>query len=318
MSVTLEGATQADTTREGKTRVGTVAVVAHRKKTLGGGLDELRKLVTDEGVEDLVWYEVKKSKKAPKKARKALKAGAEMVFVWGGDGMVQHCVDALAGSNAVLAIVPAGTANMLASNLGIPPDLRAAVRIGFRGRRRRLDLGRINGEHFAVMAGAGFDGELINDAKRSLKDRAGRLAYVWTALKHVRDDTARVKIWIDGSKWFDGKASCVLLGNVGTITGGIKAFDDARLDDGWLEVGVARAKGVLQWGRALGRMTLGRSDRSPFVRITRAKAVDVKIGKPLTYELDGGARGKTTRLKARIAPAAITVCVPEESVPDGQ
>jgi YegS/Rv2252/BmrU family lipid kinase len=292
--------------------VGTVAVVAHRKKTLGGGLDELRKLVSDQGVDDLVWYEVDKSAKAPKKARKALRAGAGLVFVWGGDGMVQRCADALAGSGAALAIIPAGTANMLAGNLGIPRDLPAAVRIGLHGRRRRLDLGRINGEHFAVMAGAGFDGELIRDADRSLKDKAGRLAYVWTALKHVRDDTARVKIRVDGRKWFEGRASCVLLGNVGTITGGIRAFDDARPDDGWLEVGVARASGVVQWARTFGRMALGRSDRSPFVRITRAKAVDVKLRQPLTYELDGGARGRIKRLRVRIVPAALTVCVPAE------
>jgi diacylglycerol kinase (ATP) len=293
--------------------VGTVAVVAHRKKTFGGGLDELRKLITEYGVDNLIWYEVSKSAKARKKARKALKEGAELVFVWGGDGMVQRCADALADSDAALAIVPAGTANMLAGNLGIAQDLAAAVRIGFHGQRRRLDLGRINGEHFAVMAGAGFDGEMIRDADRTMKDRAGRLAYVWTALKHVRDDAVPVKIRIDGTKWFEGRASCVLLGNVGTITGGIQAFDDARLDDGWLEIGVATARGGLQWARTLGRMTLGRSDRSPFVRITRAKAVDVKLRRPMTYELDGGARTTVTRLKARVVPAAITVCVPDRS-----
>jgi YegS/Rv2252/BmrU family lipid kinase len=294
-----------------------VAVVAHRKKTLGGGLDELRKLLSDQGVDDVIWYEVGKSRKAPDKARKALKKGADLVFVWGGDGMVQRCADALAGSDAALAIVPAGTANMLAGNLGIPQDLAAAVHLGFHGRRRRLDLGKLNGEHFAVMAGAGFDGELIRDADRGLKDKAGRLAYVWTALKHVRDDAVPVRIRIDGRKWFDGKASCVLLGNVGTITGGIRAFDDARVDDGRLEVGVATARGALQWARTLGRMALSRSDRSPFVRITRAKTVEVKLGRPMTYELDGGDRGLAKRLKARIVPAAITVCVPGDAPAEG-
>lgn len=288
-----------------------VAVVAHRKKSLGGGLDELRKLITDEGIEDLLWYEVPKSRKAPKKARKALKKGADLVFVWGGDGMVQRCVDALAGSDAAVAILPAGTANLFASNLGIPHDLREAVRIAFRGRRRKLDLGRMNGEHFAVMAGAGFDGEMIREADRDLKDRAGRLAYVWTGLKHLRDAAVPVNIRIDGTTWFDGKASCVLLGNVSTITGGINAFDDARPDDGWLEVGVATAHGALQWARTLGRMTADRSDRSPFVRTTRGKSVKVELGVPMTYELDGGARKEVSRLKARVVPAAITVCVPE-------
>jgi diacylglycerol kinase family enzyme len=63
-----------------------------------------------------------------------------------------------------MAIVPAGTANLLAGNLGIPRDLTEAVRIGVHGARRVLDLGRVNGEHFAVMAGAGFDGRLMAEA----------------------------------------------------------------------------------------------------------------------------------------------------------
>ncbi|HET8684496.1 MAG TPA: diacylglycerol kinase family protein [Micromonosporaceae bacterium] len=290
---------------------GTVAVVAHRKKSFGGGLDELRKLITDEGCDNLLWYEVSKSRKAAKKARRAQRAGAELIFVWGGDGTVQRCIDTLAGSDTAVAIVPAGTANLLAANLNTPQDMAEAVRTGFHGTRRRLDLGKINGEHFAVMAGAGFDGALISHADRSLKDRVGRLAYLWTGLRHVRDRAVPVQVRVDGEKWFDGKASCVLVGNVGVITGGIRAFDDARPDDGWLEVGVSTAEGALAWARTLGRMAAGRSDRSPFVRITRAREADVKFGAPMTYELDGGARDSTKRLKARIAPAAITVCVPE-------
>jgi len=288
-----------------------VAVVAHRKKSLGGGLDELRMRISDEKVDDLRWYEVPKSKKAPKQARKAVADGAELVFVWGGDGMVQRCVDALAGSDVALAVVPAGTANLFASNLGIPEDLAEAVRVGFHGQRRKLDLGVVNGEHFAVMAGVGFDAAMTKDADRGLKDRMGRLAYVWTGLRHTRSSTVPTKITIDGTAWFEGNASCVLLGNVGTITGGIRAFDDARPDDGWLDVGVATAEGIVQWARTLGRLAAGRSAHSPFVRITRARRIDVKLDAPVRYELDGGARDKTRHLKAAVAPGAITVCVPE-------
>ncbi|MEV4757056.1 diacylglycerol kinase family protein [Micromonospora sp. NPDC049559] len=301
----------ASTTEPTRTRTGTVAVVAHRKKSLGGGLDELRARLVGAGVEELLWYEVPKSRKAPKKVRKALRAGAQLVFVWGGDGMVQRCADALAGSDATLAIVPAGTANLLATNLGIPQDLGEAVRIGLHGPDRRLDLGRLGGEHFAVMAGAGFDGDLIGQADRELKGRLGRLAYVWTGLRHVRRDPVPTRIRVDGTTWFDGEASCVLLGNVGTITGGIPAFDDARPDDGCLEVGVATADGVLQWARTLGRMAVGRTEESPFVRITRGRKINVRFGAPMVYELDGGARAAVTRFKARAVPGALTVRVPD-------
>ncbi len=287
-----------------------VAVVAHQRKSLGGGLDELRRRITDEGVGELLWYEVPKSRKAPKKARRAVREGAELVVVWGGDGMVQRCVDALAGSGVPVAIVPAGTANLLASNLGIPAEVAGAVRVAFHGARRTLDLGRVNGEHFAVMAGVGFDADMIADADRGAKDRLGRLAYVRAGLRHVRGPTARVRVEVDGNTWFRGDASCVLLGNVGKITGGIPAFDDAEPDDGWLEVGVATSSGALQWARTLGRMAVGRSDRSPFIRITRARKVDVRLSAPTRYELDGGARERVTRVKARVVPGGITVCVP--------
>src|SRR3954447_25150092 len=99
----------------------TVAVVAHQRKTLGGGLDELRRLITDHGIEKLLWYEVPKSRKAPKKVEKAIKAGADLLVVWGGDGIVQRSIDVLArtgkGARIPLAIMPAGTGNLLAGNL---------------------------------------------------------------------------------------------------------------------------------------------------------------------------------------------------------
>jgi diacylglycerol kinase (ATP) len=296
--------------------------VAHRKKTFGGGLDELRRQITDQsGVTKLLWYEVPKSRKAGKKVRRALKDGAELLFVWGGDGMVQRCVDAMAGASAGastdvdLAVVPAGTANLLASNLGIPRDIAASVQIGLHGQRRRLDLGKLNGEHFAVMAGAGFDAAMIADADRGAKTRMGKLAYVATAIRHVRDKPSRMRITVDGADWFDGAATCVLLGNVGTITGGIPALD-AKPDDGWLDVGVCTAQGAREWSRTLGRMVAGRSEASPFVRTTRAKAVDVRLQSPMTYELDGGARDTVKRLKASVVPGAITIRVPAEPVAD--
>jgi diacylglycerol kinase (ATP) len=297
----------------------TVAVVAHRRKTLGGGLDELRRRITDEGVDKLIWYEVPKSRKAPKKVREAINAGIDLLIVWGGDGMVQRSIDVLArekgGAKIPLAIMPAGTGNLLAGNLGIPEDMEQAVELAFHGPRRRIDLGRLNDEYFAVMAGVGFDGALIRDADRGMKDRLGKLAYVWTGLRHVNGEAPEAKVLVDGVKWFDDEASCVLVGNVGTITGGIHAFDDAKPDDGWLDVGVATAQGAMQWARALGTMAVGRSDHSPFVRMTRARRVDVELREKLEYELDGGARDAVRKLTIQVAPAAVTVCAPAEPEP---
>jgi diacylglycerol kinase family enzyme len=74
-----------------------VAVIAHSGKTLGGGLPELRRVLAAEGVASPFWCEVPKSRAAPEQVRRALDDGADLVFAWGGDGMVQRCVDVLAG-----------------------------------------------------------------------------------------------------------------------------------------------------------------------------------------------------------------------------
>lgn len=107
-----------------------VAVVAHRRKSVGGGLPQLRKLLAGYGCDEPLWFEVGKGRKAGKKARRAIRMGAELLVVWGGDGTVQQCLDAAAGTEVEVAIVPAGTANLLASNLSIPRDpTRASDRI---------------------------------------------------------------------------------------------------------------------------------------------------------------------------------------------
>jgi YegS/Rv2252/BmrU family lipid kinase len=293
--------------------VGTIAVVAHSGKTLGGGLDELRHELSAHGVSDPLWFEVPKSKFAPRRVADALDAGADVVFAWGGDGMVQRCVDALARSSADLAIVPAGTANLFASNLGIPKDVAAAVNIGLHGARRTLDLGRINGEHFAVMAGAGLDALMIKDADGTLKDRLGRVAYILTGAKNISAQRVRTRVRIDGDTWFDGKASCVLVGNVGKIMGDIAAFPDARPDDGLLDIGVVTAKGFWQWSRTLARTATGAAASSPFVETARGRKFDVKFSNAVPYELDGGDRKKTDRLKIKVRADAVTVRVPVDA-----
>jgi len=288
-----------------------VAVIAHAGKTLGGGLGELRRVLEAEGIRDPLWCEVPKSRKAPAQVRRALDEGAELLFAWGGDGMVQQCVDVLAGSPVSLAVIPAGTANLFATNLGIPRDIERAVAVGLRGSRHKLDVGRFNGEGFAVMAGVGFDAAMIRDASEGgLKERLGRVAYVWTGSKNLRAKPFRAEIEVDGVTWYEGKASCILLGNVGKLFGGLEVFEDARDDDAKLELGVVTAEGLMEWGRMLARAAIGTPSESPFARTTKAERVKVKLSRKVLYELDGGDRSKVKKFEVEVEGGAVTICVP--------
>jgi diacylglycerol kinase (ATP) len=286
-----------------------VAVVAHAGKTVGGGLPELRRTLAEAGVAEPLWTEVPKSKRAPAAVEQALGDGAELILAWGGDGMMRRCVNALKDTQVPLAIVPAGTSNLFATHLGIEPDIAQAVEVALHGERRRLDVGRFDDERFAVMAGAGFDAAMIKGAD-DRKDRLGRAAYVLSGAAELNSPSFEAKIKIDGTRWYKGPASCILVGNVGELFGGIEVFADARPDDGKLDVGVLTSEGPVELARATARTALGKTEKSPFVRVTQGRKVRVKLDRKVRYELDGGDRKKVKSFKVDVEPGAITVCVP--------
>ena len=101
--------------------------------------------------------------------------------------------------------------------------------------RRPLDTGRANGEHFAVMAGAGFDALMLRDAGSQLKGRIGPAAYLWSGALNLNAPVVDATIVVDGESFFRGSLSCVLMANVGKVLGGIEAFAKAEPDDGILD-----------------------------------------------------------------------------------
>lgn len=292
-----------------------IAVVANRKKTLGGGLGELRRILSESGCDNPLWFEASGSHAITGLARKAVAQGAELIFVWGGDGAVQRCIEGIAGKQVRLAILPAGTANLLAMNLQIPVTLNEAVDVGLHGQLRRLDVGVMNSERFAVMAGVGFDAVAMHKASKKLKEHIGRLAYVWTAARASTTDTRRVRVKVDGKTWFKGDASCVLFGQVSTLPGGLVLFPDARVDDGLLEIGVVTAATPLQWAGVFARAVTGHAADSVFTHMTRGRSIVVKLDRATRYEVDGGARKKTKVLRVHLEPLALTVCVPRSLDP---
>jgi YegS/Rv2252/BmrU family lipid kinase len=293
------------------TRIG---VVAHAGKTFGGGLEELRSALADIGHADPPWYEVPKSKKAPKAIRSLVEDdGVDRVLVWGGDGTVRRAINTIVGDEleASIGILPAGTANLLAGNLDIPSDLRAAVDIAVHGDPRPIDVGQMNGTYFAVMAGAGFDALMIRDAEEGLlKERFGKAGYVIAGIRNRDVSPAVATIEVDGELWYHGDASSVLIANVGTILGGLTAFPDASPVDGRLDVGVVSARSTSEWLRLMASATLRRADASSLTEVVTARELTISFDRTLPWEVDGGDRKRTATFEVRCVPNAIRICQP--------
>ena len=296
-----------------------IGVVVHAGKTLGGGLEELRSALADVGRADPPWYEVPKSKKAPEAIRSMVKDdGVDRVLVWGGDGTVRRAIDSIISRklDASIAILPAGTANLLATNLDIPIDLRAAVEIAVHGDARPIDVGQMNGAYFAVMAGAGFDALMIRDAEDGLlKERFGKAGYVVAGIRNRDVSPAVATIEVDGERWYHGDASCVLVANVGTILGGLKAFPDASPVDGRLNVGVVAARSASEWLRLMASATMRRAATSSLTEMVTARELTISFDRSLPWEVDGGDRKRTTTFEVRCVPQAIRICQPASPEP---
>lgn len=288
----------------------TVAVIAHSAKTLGGGLTQLRAVLEQSGFADPLWFEVAKSRQVPECVREALKRGADVIFIWGGDGTVRMCVEALAGTGVPIAILPAGTGNLLARNVGVPQDIEKAVAIGLHGDRRVIDTATVNGNHFAIMAGGGLDALVMRDASDGVKERLGRVAYLWSGARNLGAEPVKATIDLEGRRFYKGPITCVLFGNMSEVLGGVEVFDGSSADDGMIEMGVVSAKNRTQWVRTLTRAAVGRAESSPFVLTTRGTKMTVAFDRPVAFEVDGSEQKPVRKLKVKVRPASTTICVP--------
>lgn len=239
-------------------------------------------------------------------AARAVSAGARTVVVSGGDGTVRAAAESLVGSDVVLGILPFGTGNLLASNLGVPNGFDAKDSLAD-GRHRRIDVGRVNGETFTVMAGIGFDAEMMADAPSGLKEKLGVAAYVASALRHLRDPLTGTRVIVDGVVWFEGRAAMVLVGNFGTISGGIDLFPEASPDDGQLDVLVLSTSTLRDWARVAWRVVRRRGLSGVAARRTSGREILVESEKPRRWELDGESRDATDRLSVTIEPDSLSV-----------
>jgi diacylglycerol kinase family enzyme len=260
------------------------------------------------------------------------------VLAAGGDGTVRAVAEALRDRDATLALVPGGTGNLLARNLGIPfTSVESACVVAFEGATRRIDVGvakslRSDGVEtertFLVMAGVGIDAAMIAGARPELKRRFGWLAYVDSALRALpRSHKVRVRFRLDGGHERTAHVSTLLVANVGALPGNVELIPDASADDGQLDVAIVQPETVFGWlaiwrkvtweNRVLRKSALGRriirfTDRAIRTRLSylRGATVQLTVDSPEPFELDGDAFGDIVALDLRVDELGLRVKVP--------
>ena len=277
-------------------------------------LDELRRTITDAltaaGWPEPVWLETTVDDPGSGQAAQAVRDGAELVFACGGDGTVMACVTALAGTDVALAVLPAGTGNLLAANLGLTGDLAAAIEVVLRGGRRRIDVGAVGEQSFAVMAGMGFDADMIDATNDTAKKHIGWLAYAAGAARHLRGNPMRVRITLDDRPSFTCRPRTVIVGNVGRLSGGMRLLSEARPDDGLLDVAVLSPRTLGHW-ISLGWGVLRRKDTVSNMRTFTATRVEILSNRVQPRQLDGDLITAGKQLLVTVRPKALLLCVPQ-------
>jgi diacylglycerol kinase family enzyme len=277
-------------------------------------LDELRRTITDaltaEGWPEPMWFETTVDDPGVGQATRAVKDGAELVLACGGDGTVMACVTALAGTDVALAVLPAGTGNLLAANLGLSGDVATGLEVVLQGGRRRIDVGAVGEQSFAVMAGMGFDAHMLDDTNDTAKKHIGWLAYVAGAVQHLRDRPMHLRITLDDKPPFTRRPRTVIVGNVGRLQGGMRLLSDAQPDDGLLDVAILSPRTLRHWA-ALGWAVLRRKESVPRMETYTATRVQIRSRRVQPRQLDGDLIDPGKELLVTVRPQALLLCVPQ-------
>lgn len=251
-------------------------------------------------------------------ARQALADGADVVFACGGDGTVRTVAEVLANSGTPMAVLPAGTGNLLARNLNLPlDDLPTCVRIGLTGRDHPIDVGwfAVDNEDeqaFLVMAGVGFDAEIMIDAPELLKARVGPAAYVVSGMRNLNGPRRKVRVELDDREPLSRRVRSVIIGNCGKLHANIELMPDAAIDDGVLDTLVLSPRGVVGWAAVAGEVITRHHRGHRLLERFQSERVEVTAAEPLSAQVDGDPIGEARRVTARVDPGALIIRLPSQ------
>jgi diacylglycerol kinase (ATP) len=283
------------------------------------------------------WYATSKTDAGQLVTKEALDKGAAVVLAAGGDGTVRAVAEALRDSSVPLALLPMGTGNLLARNLDINlSHFDSSVEAAFSGNEKTLDLGiaaitRESGEleeHvFLVMAGIGLDAKMIAKTNPRLKKAVGWLAYVDAGMRALPELTSvRLRYQLDGQPERSLTAHTLIVGNCGSLPGGILLIPEATPDDGILDIVALKPRGRFGWLRvwnkitwengvlrksAAGRMIIDLTADVRDVAYFRGARLRVELERPEEFQLDGDEFGKVTVVECYTDPGALSVRVPK-------
>lgn len=283
-----------------------------------GDVDEFRRTVgkalAERGFVDPLWLETTEDDAGASMARRAVDEAVDLVVVAGGDGTVRVVCAELARTGIPVAVLPAGTGNLLARNLGISLEFEVALSELLDGSEQRIDSVLIDGDElssdrFVVMAGLGLDAAIIADAPDDLKKRVGWAAYVVSTLKNLNHPFVHVEITVDDQPPVRRRARTVVIGNVGTLQANIPLLPDATPDDGRIDAVVLMPRRISHWPRlALGLVI--KSLREQHVERFTGKRIQVRADKTVRRQLDGDQISDGSALTAKVDPSALVVRVP--------
>jgi diacylglycerol kinase (ATP) len=248
---------------------------------------------------------------AQRLAQEAVRAGVDLVVVNGGDGTVMECASGLIGSNVPMVILPGGTANVMARELGLPFDLREALTLSVNPETviHSVDMGQVGEHYFLLRAGMGFEAAMVEGADRELKDRLGLLAYGLSALQALADPTvARYRLRMDDIEVQSEGLACIIAnsGNLGAR--GMVMSSKIDISDGLLDVLVV-TKADLPSLVALAASVVGGGEEPPALQHWQVREVTVEADPPQTVQVDGEILAKTP-VSFKVIPGAVKILVP--------